>query len=120
MRSDTEIKQQLIAILTAMADADPASEEMPQTFEAATSGGMFDFNVDISGPVRIDDPAEIEALVERALQQMADQIRPQLTAVISFMASLFFGLAREAKLACPDLDVADFLRERALELAAGD
>ena len=122
MRSETEIQRQLIAILTAVLNADTDAEELPEEVAAANIEGIFDFDIDLTIAVRRGGPpdAEVEALVNQAVQQMVEQLQPQLSTLVSFMGNLLRDLAWKAKVTCPDLDVADFLRNRAVELTAED
>jgi hypothetical protein len=94
VRTDKEIKQTVIAILTCARDGD-----------AGTDAGLL--------PAL--SPAETAGLAETA-----GPAGPQLLTAAAYAMSLFHLLAAEFEAACPDVDVQAFLRRRALELAAED
>ena len=94
MKTDKEIKQTIIAILTAVRDGEMSSEAgLPVIQSPAQGTGLF-------GP--------------------AEQARQQALIAATYAMTLFHMLAAEFEAACPDVDVQAFLRRRALEVAAGD
>jgi hypothetical protein len=87
VRTDTEIKQTVIAILTSARDGE----------------------VNSAGVLAINES-----------QPAAGQAGQQALTAAAYAMTLFHALAAEYEAACPDADVQDFLRRRALEAVAGD
>jgi hypothetical protein len=116
MSSDTDNKRQIIAILTAMQDAPGGSEELSQLLQ----GIRLDFDSWIPVSATVGSPADLERLLRQVLRQATEQTTPQILDTLRYVLFLFNALAIEAKVACPDFDVQEFLRRRALELAEGE
>jgi phosphomannomutase len=115
MRSDKEIKQAIIAILTAV---DAAAGDEKTLAELLGSQGFAEYSIsNVSGTVTADDRIAIESIAESAAKQVAEQVEHQTMAGIAYSLSLFRLLAAEFGNLCPGLDVQEFLRRQALKLA---
>lgn len=97
MKNDAEIKQTVIAILTAVRD------------------GRVDPHAGLSS---VPGPAENTGPLEQA--RAAEQARQQAVTAATYAMTLFQMLAAQFEASCPGVDVQAFLRRRALEAAVGD
>lgn len=93
MKTDAEIKQTVIAILTSVRDGEARSDAELFTGPGATAGQ--------GGGVAAGQGGGREALT-----------------AATYAMTLFHLLAAEFEAACPDVDVRAFLQRRALEAAA--
>jgi hypothetical protein len=94
VRTDAEIKQTVIAILTAVRGEEVDSEADLFTVQGTADGGTA--------------------------RQAAEQAGRQALTAATYAMTLFHMLAAEFEAACPGVDVQAFLRRRALEVAAED
>ena len=120
MRSETEVKQAIIAILTSIRDAEVSPESLPQAIGLVVGAGLFEYGFTLSRSVDLGSHADVEALTADVARQAAEQIGQQAVAAVGYAMVLFHMLAAEFEAACPDADVQAFLRQRALEVAAED
>jgi hypothetical protein len=121
VKTDAEIKQTVIAILTSVRDGEVGSEAELFTVQSPAEGkGLFEHAYTPSASVSPDNPADVEAVAINAARQTAEQAGQQALTAATYAMTLFHMLAAEFEAACPDVDVQAFLRRRALEVAAGD
>ena len=121
MRTDTEIKQTVIAILTSVRDGEVSSEAGPSALLSPAVGeALFEDAFTLSASVSPDNPGHVEALAINAARQAAGQVGQQALTAATYAMTLFHMLAAEFEAACLDVDVQAFLRRRALEAAAAD
>ena len=120
MRSDTEIKQTVIAILTSVRDGQASAEAELFTVQGPAEGKGLEYAYPPSGSVSPHSPADVDAPAINAARETAEQTGRQALTAATYAMTLFHMLAAEFEAACPDGDVQAFLRRRALELVAGD
>jgi hypothetical protein len=121
VKSDTEIKQTVIAILTSVRDGEVSSEaEQSAVQSPAGAKGLFEHAYTPPASAAPDSPAGLGAPAISAAPQAAEQARRQALTAATYAMTLFHMLAAEFEAACPDVDVQAFLRRRALEAAADD
>ncbi|HWG61127.1 MAG TPA: hypothetical protein VG253_05380 [Streptosporangiaceae bacterium] len=125
VKSEAEIKQTVIAILTSVRSGEGSSEvelfavQEPRKQPARGKGFVMNATTP-SVSVTAGSPAEAEALALNAARQAAEQAGRQALTAATYAMTLFHLLAAEFEAACPDADVQAFLQRRALEVAAGD
>jgi hypothetical protein len=114
MMTDTEIKQMIIAHLTAALQPEPAP------FVAALTGRLFEYRgVAVKLPTGERSVDELVAEVTcQVSAQIVAQIEPRVVLTASYAMELFCGLVIEAKQLCPALDVEGFLQRAAIEAIA--
>jgi hypothetical protein len=121
VRTDAEIKQTVIAILTSVRDGQTSPCAEQSTVQSPAEGkGLFEHAYTPSATVSPANPADAEAPAIHAAPQAAERARQQALTAATYAMTLFHMLAAEFEAACPDADVQAFLRRRALEIAVGD
>lgn len=118
MNSDMEVQRAVIGVLTLMGTADDGTsdEEFDRLLESAIGPGLFDYGFKLSTSVRPGSTADLEALAIDVARQVGGRLAREAVVALGFALRLFHMLAAE----CPGVDVEAFLRQRALEVAAGD